>query len=368
LQPDPSVKKVLIYRIGSLGDTLVALPSLHLIARSFPGAKRVLLTNIPIHSRAPAAEAVLEGTGLIDEYVGYRIGMRSSGQLLRLAAQIRRMRPEVLVYLMPVRPLKDVVRDRRFFRLAGVRRFIGLPSEEELKHRFDSATGLFESEASRLARAISELGDARPCDLGSWDLRLSEVERDAAARALGELAATQLIACAPGCKMQANDWEKENWRALLGRLSLKFPRHGLMMAGAESEFEICEYAAQDWRGPKVNLAGLLTPRESAAAFSHAQLFLGPDSGPKHLAASVGVACVCVFSARGKPGVWFPPGKHNVIVFHQPECHGCGLETCIEMEKKCIRSVTVEEMESAAVKVMERMRLSRGVESHLPAML
>jgi len=251
---------------------------------------------------------------------------------------------------------------------AGVRRFIGLPGEEEVKHRFDSATGLFESEASRLARAISELGDARPCDPGAWDLRLSEAERDAAAQALGELAGMPLIACAPGCKMQANDWEKENWRALLGRLSLKFPEYGLMMAGTESEFEICEYAAQDWPGPKANLAGRLTPRESAAAFSRAQLFLGPDSGPKHLAASVGVACVCVFSARGKPGVWFPPGEHNVVVFHQPECHGCGLETCIEMEKKCIRSVTVEEMELAACKVMDRMRLSRGAESRLSAAL
>jgi heptosyltransferase III len=368
LQPDPSIKKVLIYRIGSLGDTLVALPSLHLISRSFPSAKRVLLTNVPIHSRAPAAQAVLDGTGLIDEYVGYRIGMRSAGQLLRLAAQIRRMRPEVLIYLMPVRPLKDVVRDRRFFRLAGMRRFIGLPGEEEQKHRFDSATGLFESEASRLARAISELGEAYPDDPAAWDLRLSEAEQGTAARALGQLAGMPLIACAPGCKMQANDWEKENWRALLGRLSLKFPRHGLMMAGAESEFEICEYAAQDWSGPKVNLAGRLTPRESAAAFSLAQLFLGPDSGPKHLAASVGTPCVCVFSARGKPGVWFPPGNNNIVVFHQPECHGCYLETCIEMKKKCIRSVTVEEMELAARKVMERMRLSRGAESRLPAAL
>ena len=29
------VKRVLIYRLGSLGDTVVALPSLHLVARAF---------------------------------------------------------------------------------------------------------------------------------------------------------------------------------------------------------------------------------------------------------------------------------------------------------------------------------------------
>src|SRR5271163_4228004 len=29
-------QRVLIYRLGSLGDTLIALPALHLVARAFP--------------------------------------------------------------------------------------------------------------------------------------------------------------------------------------------------------------------------------------------------------------------------------------------------------------------------------------------
>jgi ADP-heptose:LPS heptosyltransferase len=86
-------------------------------------------------------------------------------------------------------------------------------------------------------------------------------------------------------------------------------------------------------------------------FSHAAVFLGPDSGPKHLAASVGVPCVCVFGARDLPGVWFPPGERNQVIYHQPECFGCGLETCIENQKKCIRSVTVDEVEQAVERVL-----------------
>ena len=102
---------------------------------------------------------------------------------------------------------------------------------------------------------------------------------------------------------------------------------------------------------RVNLAGKLTPRESAAVFARAAVFLGPDSGPKHLAASMGAPCVCVFGARDLPGVWFPPGNRNQIVYHQPECFGCGLETCIAMQKKCIRSVTVDELEQAVARVL-----------------
>ena len=81
-----------------------------------------------------------------------------------------------------------------------------------------------------------------------------------------------------------------------------------------------------------------------------------------LAASVGTPCVCVFGARNLPGVWFPPGTKNQIVYHRTECFGCGLETCIEMEKKCIRSVTVEEMQQAVERVLgaERQNLLQQV--------
>ena len=37
-----------MYRLGSLGDMLVALPSLHLVARAFPEAERRMLTNFPV--------------------------------------------------------------------------------------------------------------------------------------------------------------------------------------------------------------------------------------------------------------------------------------------------------------------------------
>jgi len=47
---------------------------------------------------------------------------------------------------------------------------------------------------------------------------------------------------------------------------------------------------------------------------NAQFFLGHDSGPMHLAALIEVPCVAIFSARAKPGVWFPFGSNNSIFY------------------------------------------------------
>jgi len=46
------VERVLIYRLGSLGDTVAALPCFHLIERAFPDAERLVLTNVPVSTKA----------------------------------------------------------------------------------------------------------------------------------------------------------------------------------------------------------------------------------------------------------------------------------------------------------------------------
>ena len=345
------VRKILIYRLGSLGDTVVALPCLHLLARKFPNAERRLLTNFPVASKAPAAAAVLGESGLVHGYMSYTVGTRRPHELLRLALRIRRYAPDLLVYLMPIRPAKNAQRDAAFFRMAGVRRIVGLPAQGDNQRRLDATTGLYENEALRLARAVAPLGDANPADLANWDLCLTAAEKETAERVLAGMGQRPLIMCAPGSKMQSKDWEQHNWRSLLARLYKKYPGFGLVLAGAREEVDVCEFASAEWAGAKMNLAGKLTPRESAAVFAHGAIFLGPDSGPKHLAASVGVPCVCVFAAQELPGVWYPPGDRNQVIYHQPECFGCRLETCIEMQKKCILSITVDEVEQAVERVL-----------------
>jgi len=353
--PDSSVRRVLIFRTGSLGDTVIALPCFHQIARAFPKAERVLLTQIPVHSKFTAAMAVLANTGLVHGDMRYPGGTRNLGELLGTILAIRRFRPDVLVHLLPRLTLKEARRDRMFFRLAGVRRFVGSPADVVLRHRLDPATGLRESHASLLARSIAEIGDANVADLANWDLHLTAAEMDKAAEVLAPLDGMPLLVCGPGTKMQAKDWGVDNWRALLGRLNARHPAHGLVTIGTGEERELCDSAARGWVGSKVNLAGKLSPRESAAVIGRGRVFIGPDSGPMHLAASVGVPCACVFAARNYPGVWYPAGDRNQIVFHRTDCMGCFLETCVAMQKKCILSVTVDEMELAVESALDPLK-------------
>lgn len=348
--------RVLIYRLGSLGDTVVALPGFHLAARAFPDSERRLLTNFPVEQKAPPAAAILENTGLVQGYFRYYAGTRSCREILRLWREIVAWRPDVLVYLAPARGLESARRDLRFFRLCGIRRIVGVPLTADMQRNrlsFDARLGydVEEYEANRLVRNLAALGPASLDDPASWDLHLTRAEHQTAADELAPAAGRPVLAISLGTKVQANDWQEENWHELLTRLARLYSGYALAITGASSDREPSARAASGWieraqagrSGPVLNLCGRLTPRETAAVFSRARIFIGHDSGPMHLAAAVSTPCVAIFSARGLPRRWFPYGPEHRVRYHRVACSGCGLETCIVERKRCILSIRVEEV-------------------------
>lgn len=385
IPPDFAVRRVLIYRLGSLGDTLIALPAFHLVARAFPNAERLLLTNHPINRKAPPAAAILEGTGLVHGYLRYTVGTRSPVELARLWATLVRFRPQVLVYMAAGRGVASARRDATFFRLADIRRQIGVPLTEAMdkpqreptQFRCEAsqlsdpvqssdavalthigAPGFFhpdlpftlEPEAARLTRNLAVLGNPHLDSPAAWDLHLTAAEHARAASYLTPAGNRPILAVSVGTKVQAKDWGRDNWQTLLARLARLLPDHALALAGAPEESEASQFAAAHWpfhnSGSVINLCGQLTPRESAAAFARARLFIGHDSGPMHLAAAVQTPTVAIFAARNIPRVWFPFGPRHRVLYHRTDCWGCGLETCLIERKKCLTAISVDEVFAA----------------------
>jgi heptosyltransferase-3 len=364
--PIPAAKRVLIYRLGSLGDTVVALPCLHLIARTFPESERALLTNVPINATAPAAAAVLGESNLIHRHFNYPANTRNVLTLARVAFSLRQWSPDVLIYLAAPRGEAAQQRDVRFFRSCGIRTIYGLPTGDLALNLPDPQSGLFEAESHRLARTLKSLGDAQLDHPSSWDLQLTRKELAFGEEIAASFAGNPYIVCAPGCKAQANDWEDHNWSALLTQLSARLPSLGLLFMGAESDFARNQQLAGFWKGNSkvVNLSGATSPRQGAAVLVHAAMYIGPDSGPMHIAAAVGTPCVSIFSARNRPGIWFPHsfsnGQQQQVIYHRTECSPCGLETCTAEKKRCILSIQPSEPLAVALRILEPAFRSQNI--------
>lgn len=311
-----SKRKLVIYRLGSLGDTIVALPCFHRIAQLSPNAERIVLTNFPVNSKAAPLEGILGGSGLISRTIDYPVGERSVRGLWALTKRLRALQADTLIYLTPPRGLRAAWRDVVFFRLCGFKHIIGAPLSSDLQAsrvRGDDWSDV-EPECERLVRCLSDLGPIDLADRALWDLRLTDSERGAAMQVVAPLAGHPYLAINMGGKDPSKDWGAANWLATLDQLNEVCKGYGLLVVGAPEDSARAQQMQAKWKGPFVDACGKMSPRASAAAMAGASLFIGHDSGPMHLAATVGVPCIGLYGAAGNPGAWRPYGAGHQIIY------------------------------------------------------
>jgi len=349
--------RILIYRLGSLGDWCVALPALRAVRQRYPEAQIALLTNFPVAARAASAISILDNTGLIDEFIAYPVGTRNPWRLLSLLVNLRRSKFDVVVNLAAWRGATKTKRDATFFYLAGIRERIGFsPVDGELNYQAD---GMAEPEAARLLRRIPRSQPSDLTSIESYGFVLTDSDRQWAKQILTASGIdTDFIAVSLGTKVPAKDWGEENWCGLLKQLGQRYPKIAVVFIGAADERERSQRCGAHWPSKVLNLCGSCTPRQSAAVLARARLFIGHDSGPMHLAAAVGTRCVAIFSARAPAGQWFPLGAGHRVIYHKTDCYGCGLDVCTEQKKKCILSITVDEVISTVKDILDSSTVAK----------
>jgi ADP-heptose:LPS heptosyltransferase len=354
-----TAKSVLIYRIGSLGDTLVALPALWAIREHFKHARITLLFDYHPGKRNVLASDLLSGSGVVDEFMRYRVDPTRKGKLLaplhlaKLVLSLRRRRFDALVYLPPSgRNPPQVERDRRFFgRLAGIRNIIGM--DVDLRYPSRPAPGvMIPHEADQLLSHIANGIPVPSPGQGRMDLALTPKDDEPVKAWLSRLdtdGGRPWVGVGPGSRMLAKIWPRERFRDVLRDLIARFDVWPVIFGGPEDR------AVGQWLidqlGHGYVAAGELGLRPSASALSRCRLYLGNDTGTMHMAAAVGVPCVAIFSARTWPGMWFPYGPHHRPFQADIDCVGCMLFECVERRMECVMRISVEQVRDACVEIL-----------------
>jgi ADP-heptose:LPS heptosyltransferase len=350
-------EKIIVFRVGSIGDTVVALPALRLIRHQYQNANIIFLTNVPISKsgKEMSAISIVNNTGLIDDFLNYSAtGFNGLMTKFNLLIKLIKIRPDRLFYLMPPRTYFQLSRDAIFFKICGIRKLIGLNfSREHQIRQYDKSKNLWEHESSRLMRLIESIGSIDLLRPSFWSLSLSLSELKIAKELLVSFRSTSFFVMSIGTKVQTKDWGEDRWIEFTRLLRSRYPNYALVLIGSADEYARSNSISEIWGEDSLNLCGNLSPRLSAAIMQYGSLFIGHDSGPMHLASTVGIPIVAVFSAQNKPGEWFPFGINNSILYHRTNCFGCGLSRCIKERKRCIRSITANDAIEAVENVLNK---------------
>jgi ADP-heptose:LPS heptosyltransferase len=354
-----SRQRILIFQIGSLGDTVISMPCYREILRRHPDAEKYILTNSPTGGKMVQAEALLAPCGLIDGVLQYPVPLRGWRNIIVLYRRIRAHQFDVLYYLCPEKRMTNLVRHYLFFKACGIGEIQGVPWTQDKRFPRPLEGGLiWESEGSRLLRSIGAQQEAGAPNFRDRSLDLSREEKCTAQRLIREVTGLhRFIAVSVGGKVPIKDWGDNNWSKVLSSLSSAHPGLGAVFIGSQNEWARNESLAMAWAGPRLNSCGRLTPRETAALIERAVLFLGHDTGTLHLAAAVGTRILGVYCARDVPGKWYSDNPGDRFFYNRPPCFNCGLTNGSDCPNQvfCMSSHKIDDIISAATEVFADTR-------------
>lgn len=328
------MKSVIIYRLGSMGDTLVSLPCFHKIQSVYPHHKKIALTNLPVSSHAIHMGKLLIPAGLIDEVIDYPIATRSIKDFINIYKKIKKTKAKTLIYLSSPRSKISIIRDYLFFRICGLSDIIGLPLKDELfNNKIDQTFGFVEPESERLVRTIKKLGQIDLRENKFWDLKITDLEFQIAKMRLMPFNGLPFFAINMGGKDPQKDWGIQNWIRLITELSkINDGYIGLVIIGSTEDGERARKVEKFWPFLSLNICENIDPRVVAAILSHAKYFIGHDSGPMHLAATVQTQCIALFGNLNKPNKWHPYGKSHIVIHDSKGVMGISVEMVLNAVK------------------------------------
>lgn len=348
--------RILIFRIGELGDTLIALPALSAIRQTFPRAHIALMGNADNHGRHVTPKQILPSQGLIDDWISYtRESSTTVAGRWRLLKQLRRERFETLVYLAPrIRASKDIRRDLLFFRLAGIRKVIGHDGFASLPRQAGRPLSEVDQEADHLLRRLSLSGISVPAaGSATFELALTDAEQSEARtwwqRNVPGNNFSNAVGFGPGSKWPSKVWPEDRFAELGRRLVQTLNIFPIVFGGAEDR-ELGQQLITTW-GRGANAAGALPVRPAAAALSRCRLYVGNDTGTMHLAAAVGTRCIAIMSAQDWPGHWNPYGTGHIVLRRSVPCEGCMLRVCEKEDLRCLKEISVEAVVEACGRLL-----------------
>ena len=350
-----TTKRILVFRVGELGDTLIALPSLHAIRSTYPDAHITFLGNVNSNSKNVTAQQTIPASGLIDDWLSYSVhrgGWRGL-QSLALLNRLRQGNFDTLVYLAPrLRKAKDVRRDLFFFKMAGIKEVIGQHGLNMPIKAAGDALPEAEHELDHLLHRLSLSGVTVPLT-PRIDLELTSQEKNAAESWLrmevNRLEERVLVGFGPGSKWPSKIWPEERFQEVGQRLIREYGVYPIVFGGPEDR-ELADRLIKNWKNGSV-AAGALTPREAAAALSQCVLYVGNDTGTMHLAAAVDTPCVAIMSALDWPGRWVPYGPGHTVLRRSVPCEGCLLKVCDKEGMRCLKMIEVDDVVDACGQIL-----------------
>jgi len=339
--------KILIFRTGSIGDSVCAFPAFVAIREHYKYSQVDILTN------AGGGNLVsLDKLLSIDYYDAFIDYSRQS--FLVLWKIIKNKKYDLIIELPQDQvSLLTELRNMFFFRTAGIRSGWGWQVNTCFSFRqTQEKTRGFVSETNRLMTILKANGVLSKTAV-VYPLNVQEEDFETARRNLKEAFSSYdhrgLVALVPGAKRPQNRYPLDRFVELAKWLVAK--QYNVVVIGGPEDIE--RGARLAFSAEVISFCGKVSPIMSAALISHCKVCISNDTGPMHLAYAVGTPVIGLFSSRDFPNKWFPPQGNIALRNNHVHCSLCLSETC--QNNICMQGIPIEEIKDAFIALEKTIR-------------
>ncbi len=341
-----TVERVLVVRLRSIGDTVLATPALFALKRFLPHAAIDILVEDWV---AP----VLDGHPHIDNLITVAKGRAASRA--RVARRLRANRYDV------VYNLHGGTTATLLTRATGAKHRVGFETYQYARlhnHIAPSSSSLWGREKTHSVEQQLALLGWSGIPVSDRPRTHLAVTSEAAAAVSAKLRQVRLnenpfVVIHPAAAFATKQWSAEKF----GEVAHELSGQGLavVVITTPTQSETVEEVRRHASAPIISFNDLALP-EITALLAQARLFVGNDSGIAHMAAAVETPAVVVFgssnTAHWRPWVSDSPGSAAEIVFEEMDCQPCHGYFCEKFARpECILRVPVNRVMAAVDRVL-----------------
>ena len=328
-------KRILIFNVNWLGDTLFSTATIRNIRFNFPDS--FIACAIP--SRC---YPVLKDNPHLDEIIIYDEKDRHRNILAKLRfVEILKGKKFDIAFLLHRSFTRALI-----CRLADIPERIGyytrkrgflltkkiVPPNRDVLHRIDYYLNIIEKAGLRVKDRYLDFfisdGDQKFVDgfLGKQGIGKKDF----------------LVVINPAGNWPLKRWPKEYWAILADKLINEYNAR-VVITGSQNDLAVASGIKDLMRGSPIIACGVLNLKQLAALCKRLDLFISADTGPLHIANAVGARRIIAIFGPTNSSVTGPYPLHNVVILQKKV--GCKIPCYLLhcKDNQCMKAITPEEV-------------------------
>lgn len=319
------MKKILVIRLGAIGDVILTSAPLLNLKLSFPEAKISFLTRRYLAGLAEmfiGVDNVLPFPQRASVLDLFRMGEYLDKQNFDMVVDLHRNNRSIYLVKHISAGMK-ISYDKRWFERIKAVKFNKI--NNSAPHTIDLYNSAVRKAGGKVyaRRPIINLSFNRPQQLNFGN-------------------ANNTVVIAPGASYTTKQWPKEKFAELAVKLNIEHDCN-IVMALTEADADFASLTAQI---PAENKLLLLDTNleKLAAVFSESDLIICNDSGMGHLGSAVGTPVAAIFGPTHPTLGFSPRGYKDIVIQTDEYCRPCskhGKKRCFRDEQFCFTLLSVD---------------------------